>query len=421
MEIRTILGASACAVAALATLAGPSSAQGRIQCTPKTVQGLGKPPSSVTNPIARALELAQPGSVIDLAPGEYPAFAIGFGQAADDNAITTGGANGRPIIVRAHGKVKIRRHRDGGDTIALVQQKRFGYVTFEGLTIEASYRAAVMFYAVEPGQSHDAIRFLDCHIEGNYDHLRKQGADSKWGVYGRALRDFEWRGQRGRSTIRDLQHEHAFYLQNPAGDILIENTDASLLGRTFLQVVSRPHEGPPGNGRITLRNNRIEDACVAPGDNFKGGCTLTFAGRHRGTVWLENNVIRTGFDDERRALTAPGDPYGTGALLVWAPEGDPLSELVLIGNRFEFDSGCGDRPLVSLQGLKGLWLGPGNTFKTAQDRFPALTIEPRKDDGSFQVQDLMRMKVDAPQTIEGRIEYRGEALTLEQIASQLRR
>ncbi len=390
-------------------------AQGRISCTPNSVQVSGQPRLAATNPIARALELSKPGTLIELAPGDYPAFAVGFERPADDNAITNGGANSRPVTVRALGRVRVLRHADGGDTIAFVQQKRHGFLIFEGLTIQASYRTAVIFYEVGPGQSHDSIHFLDCHIEGGYDHLRRTGKESKWGVYGRALKDFQWRGVRGRSTIHDIQHEHAFYLQNPAGDIRIENVDASRLGRTFLQVTSRIAQGPPGAGKITVRGCKISDVCLAAGDDFKGGCSLTFAGRHQGTVWLENNQIRTGFDAALSALTNPGEPYGTGALLVWAPEGEPVSELVLLGNRFEFAPGCGDRPLVSLQGLRGLWLGPDNSLRTSS-KYPALAIEPLGEGGAFQTQDLRALRVGTPLSIEGGIEYRGQKVEQSELA-----
>jgi hypothetical protein len=400
--------------------AAPAWTQARIQCTPKTVQVGTAASQEVSNPIARALEASQPGSVIELAPGDYPAFAVGFSKPADDNAVTSGGSAGRPVRVRARGApVRILPHAQGGDTIAFVQQVPHGHLVFEGLTILPSYRAAVMFYQCAPQQSYASIHFLDCHIEGGFDHLRQRGPRSKWGVWGQGLSDFQWRGLRGRSKVLGIQEEHAFYLQNPRGPIWIENVDARELGRTFLQLTARAEEGPPGRGKVVVKNCRIEDVCLSAGDGFKGGSALTFAGRHQGTIWLEGNVVRAGFDPRLHRLSLPGEPYGTSALAVWDSEGQATSELVLVDNRFEFAPGTGDRALVSLRGLKGLWLGAGNQF-TSGGKFPALEIEPSADNGQPCPAVLKALRVtEAPRLAGGSLTFRGRALEPGQLARAL--
>ena len=72
-----------------------------------------------------------------------------------------------------------------------------------------------------------------------------------------------------------------------------------------------------------------------------------------------------------------------------------------------------------LQGLRGLWLGPDNSFRTSS-KYPALAIEPLSDDGSFQPQDLRALRVGAPLSIEGAIEYRGQAVDPAALAEVLK-
>ncbi len=331
------------------------------RCTPTTLQIGGGGVQNTRQSIAAALSKAGPGSVIELAPGVYEAFSIGFNKPSAWNVRASGGLPSQPVIVRGNGNVTIAAGK-ASDTIAISQAIRCGHFTFEGLTIEAGYRAGVMFYKCGPDQQHDGFRFIDCKILGGYNHLQAQGRPSKWGVWGHNLKDFEFRGSRAPAVVRDIRSEHAFYLQNSRGDITIENVHAHRLGRTFAQFTARENDGAPGTGTIRVERCHIEDACIAAGDNYKGGSAITLAGRHVGTVIFKNNVVRAGFARELWRLTRPPAPYGSGAFVAWDAGGQRSGTLVLEGNTFEFAKGCGDRPLVQIAGCRDVRLVGRNRF-----------------------------------------------------------
>jgi hypothetical protein len=349
--------------AAPAPPSAPLAAPGAIfaRCTPTTLQVGGGAVENTRQSIAAALSKAGPGSLIELAPGVYEAFSIGFNKPSAWNARTSGGLPSQPVIVRGNGLVTIAAGK-ASDTIAISQALRCGHITFEGLTIEAGYRAGVMFYKCGPDQQHEGFRFIDCKIFGGYDHTKAQGRTSKWGVWGHNLKDFEFRGSRAPAVVRDIRQEHAFYLQNSRGDITLENVHAYRLGRTFAQFTARESDGAPGMGTIRVERCYVEDACIAAGDNYKGGSAITLAGRHVGNVIFKNNVVRSGFVRDVLHLTRPPAPFGSGAFVAWDAGGQRNGLLQLENNTFEFAKGCGDRPLVQISGCREVRLVGRNKF-----------------------------------------------------------
>lgn len=351
-----------------------------IVCTPDTVAIGNEPPRQVRNPMVAALEAAGPGSRITLRPGDYPSFGIGFRKATNWNARTSGGRPGLPVVVEGQGRAVIRAGKDSGDAITINQEIANGHFLFRNLEIEPGYRAAVMFYKQKGGKSHDGFRFHDCDIIGGYDHAAGQGKRSKWGVWAHSLRDFEFRGVTRPAEIRDIQQEHAFYLQNPRGDILIERVRAQRLGRTFCQFTARAKDGPPGIGNIVVRDCEVEDIGLSRWDGYKGGSAFTVAGRITGSVTFEGNSYRAGFDRALRELTNRSAPYGTGALVCWdGHEKQPNGLVVLRDNRFEFAEGCGDRPVVSIGGCRDVRILGNNRFVAGSDLVPALALDPVGD------------------------------------------
>ena len=47
-------------------------------------------------------------------------------------------------------------------------------------------------------------RQVNTHVVGGFDHATGQGANSKWGIWGHSLSDFEFRGVRGRAGAAGL-------------------------------------------------------------------------------------------------------------------------------------------------------------------------------------------------------------------------
>ncbi|HKX45325.1 MAG TPA: hypothetical protein VJP77_01280, partial [Planctomycetota bacterium] len=339
------------------------------------------------NPIARALDRAAPGCVIELAPGDYPGFGLGFNGKQGWTSSTAGGEPLRPIVIR--GTLGARILPAGrSDTISVGGQVPTAHVRFEFLEIHAGERAGVMFYDLPDDRSHKGFEFVDCRIDGGWNHVAKSGSSSKWGVLGHDLEDFVFKGDSRRASVANIRHEHAFYLQSPRGDLTLEKLDASRLGRTFVQVTARERSGPPGRGLITVRDCDVSDVAIAEGDGYKGGAAFTFAGRLAScTILVEDCKYRAGFEPALRALTGPSAPYGTGALVAWGGgEAAPMNGmLILRGNDFEFAAGCGDRPVVSIGACQQVSIEDDNRF-VAGAFGVALALDPLRGDGSLQDQ-----------------------------------
>lgn len=382
---------------------------------PGSIQFDDGPPKPSDNPFAEALTRSQPGTLIEVESGDYPAFTMGFGKGQRGEAMTHGGSAGSPVVVRGIGETKPRITPGGGDTLAITQAMKVGHIRFENLLIVGGYRAAVIFYKLDnPEKSHDGFEFIDCEITGAWDHFAKRGTQSKWGIWGHNMKDFVFKGTDKPAVVRDICHEHAFYLQNARGDITLENIRAMRLGRTFCQFTARASDGKPGTGTITVKNCVVEDACIAAGDNYKGGSAFTFAGRHEGTILVENNRYRAGFAKGIQALTRPGEPYGTGALVAWDYKSGPSAKLILRDNDFAIAQGCGDRPLVSIGGCREVELAGTNRFIGGGNEHATFELDPMDENGPTNTL-VGAFKLDPTTAIEGRIWIGGKFATFEQL------
>jgi len=349
-----------------------------VECTPTTIKIGRDRPRATKNPIADAISAAAPGCEITLRGGKYPGFTLGFDKNNARNSRSSGGLPGQPISITGIGDVVIYADASVGDTISINQQVKNGYFTFSNLKIEPGYRAAILFFKLDGGRSHDSFKFIDCSIIGSWDHARNKGKKSKWGVWGHSMKNFEFRGFRYTSRVENIQQEHGFYIQNAQGPILIENVRASRLGRTFCQFTARAKDGPIGIGSITVRNCFVEDIGLFKGDNYKGGSAFTFAGRLTGDILIEKNTYRAGFNSRLKGLTRNDAPYNTGALVCWSG-GEKIKnrKVTIKDNDFEFAEGCGDRPVVSIGGCDSVSILGKNRFVSGGQQ-PALALDPLK-------------------------------------------
>lgn len=366
-----------------------------ITCRPDALQVGAGPWQPSPNPISAALSKAGPGSHIQVMAGTYPPVRIGYKSNSKDTARIAGGVRGQPVRVTAIGEV-ILQPRGSSDTLSISQDVKNGFISFEGLTLFAGYRAAVMF--TQGGGIHEGFSFIDCTINGGYDHAAQQGAASKWGVQAYQLKDFVFLGALREAQIVNIRDEHAFYLHNTQGDVLIQNVRASRIGRTFIQMTSRPHEGPPARGMIVLRDIKVIDACIARGDDYKGGTAFTFAGPHHGTILVQGCSVRSGFDPRISGFTRPGVPFGTSALVAYGTEAGTIDALLLRDNDFEFAPQAGDRALLTIGGVEQLRIaGTNRLFAGANE--VALRLEPAPGD------DPLRGKRMHPATrLRGRVD-----------------
>ena len=368
------------------------------------------------NAIPRALEFAAPGAVVELLPGTYPPFKIGFGNHDPENSRTVGGQPGLPIVIRGRQGVRVE-HRDRADTLGISHTVPVAHIHFENIEFVPGYRSAIMFYDLEDTQAHVGFHFYDCRIVGRWDHPTKTGETSKWGVLGHDLSDFVFAGRNGRAVVRDIRLEHGFYLQSPRGNITLENIDASRLGRCFVQITARERSGPPGRGLVTIRNNHVNDTGISDWDNFKGGSAFTIAGGlEYCTILVEGNRYRAGFDPKLVHLTGEGAAYGTGALVAWdGGEARPNGNLLLRGNDFEIEKSAGDRPLVKIGACERVSVEADNRFVTGA--WPtALEIQAVYDEQRSGPRQIGQLFLDAALEIQGQIRVDTELLTDKQRA-----
>ncbi|MEX1024693.1 MAG: hypothetical protein WD226_06400 [Planctomycetota bacterium] len=394
--------------ALLVLVAGQPPALAPIVCTPSSVSLPGTPARASASPIEDAIVAAKPGQSILLDAGDYSALELGFQRQARLAGGSIGGQAGLPVIVEGRGQVRIRGQR--GDAIAIHQDVRTAHILFRGLEIHPGTRAGVMFFRQPASRRHVGFHFEDCHILGQYSHLDDAGQRSKWGVWGHQLDDFRFIGMQMPARIQDIALEHAFYLQNPVGEMRIENVHGRRLGRTFLQVTARKRDGPLGVGDVIVRNCRVEDVGIARRDGFKGGSAFTITGRLTGTVFFEQNVFRAGFDPALRKLKRPGQPYGTGAFVAWMEpeaEGVQTKLLVLRDNDFRFAEHCGDRPVVSIGGCRDVRIVGTNHFASGGAQ-PALSLDPVDELGQLAARANGTVFVAPLTTIEGPISLRGQ-------------
>ena len=381
-----------------------------IRCTPTSYSVDGGAPVTSANPLAEGLRFAEPGSLVEVEAGYYPVMRLWFGR-GETNADCSG-TEFAPITIRAAHSGPNRPRIMGGcksDALMIDQIKPVEYITFEGFEIQPGYRSGVIFYQQKGASVHRGFRFVDCDIIGQWDHLKATGQESKWGVYGQRLADFEWKGVTRQSIIRDIKNEHGFYLQNSAGDITIENVEATRLGRTFVQFTARSKDGPQGIGQVVVRNCRIADTCIGAGDAYKGGSAFTVSGNMPKAEFLfEGNSYRAGFDPTLKKLTPKGKPYGTGALVVWYEnETVRVGKVVLRNNDFRMAADSGDRPLVALSAAKNVVLEGTNHFEAGAFGV-ALSIDPPRGNGLPNPLSAMKVRIAAGTEFKGRVEFEGK-------------
>ena len=365
------------------------------------------------HPIVAALARARPGSTIYLDPGNYQGFSLGLGGQAGNASDTRGGSPGAPIVIDGRGQARIMP--SGQDAIIIDQRVPVAHITFRGLKIIAGNRTGVIFTKRNDGRNHVGFSFEDCEILGGFDHPAGKGRTSKWGLWAHRLKDFRFVGLASPAKVVGLRHEHAFYIQNPQGDVLIENVIGNGLGRTFVQVTCRAKDGPPGRGRFVVRNCKVSNVGLGVWDDYRGGTAFTVAGRHTGELLFENNRFRGGYDPRYRKLKPKGGVHGTGAFVAWQG-GQKMRNgtLILRNNDFRMAAGCGDRPLVAISGCKDVLITGKNHFVSGGSE-PALALEPVDDAGKPEGGlPNVKVRIAASTQLKGKVTLRGRVLSPDQ-------
>jgi hypothetical protein len=393
------------------------SIRGDIVLTPTDVVLPGGRRVESANSLARALEWAGPGARILMGAGDYPSLGIGHDSPRAWNSKAHGGTLEAPVRVSARGRVRILPGNQP-DALTVHQQIPSAHIEFERITFVAGDRAGIVLSDLDGEQEHRGFRFYDCTIDGGFDHRSGLGTRSKWGVLAHDMNDFVFAGRDARAVVKNTCREHAFYLQNPRGDVTIEHVDASELGRTFVQIAGRERSGAPGRGLVRLVDNDVRDIGIAEGDGYKGGSAFTFMGRLEGcTILVEGNRYRAGFVADLLPLRPKDGSYGTSALAVWDEgQGHYNGTLVLRANDFETAPGCGDRPLVSIHATRRVIVTADNRFVSGS-KWPALHLDPLDRSGKPTATPNGAVQVERGVTLGGAFLVAGEGLNEERLAA----
>ena len=248
------------------------------------------------HPLAEAFRQSSRGDVIEVEPGTYPGFLMGFNNPhRQDNVFD--GVQG--VVLRARLPRTVTLDSGGSDTL-LIQQPvdgpHFRDIAFVGLRIRTGGSAAVRF---DSGGRYHGFEFHDIHITG-------EGRTPKWGVRIFSAGDVVFDG----CLIEEIPLEHGIYSSNNIGPFLVQNTTIRNVGRAAIQLREvELSEAPvlPSAGRTIIRNNCF----INPGRN-DGASALTLTGCD--VVDVVGNMFVSGFGDahnSRGAIVAFGTPlYG---------------------------------------------------------------------------------------------------------------
>lgn len=314
-------------------------------------------------PLAWAIENAndQRGRHIKVKAGNYGAIKFENKTSTNPQVVNTMSSSAAtPIVVDGEPGATIKGGL--GDTISVLNvtpnNNPFQYIRFKNLLIEGSDRAAVIIGA---GGTNPYIgwEFDNVTIDGRYDHKSGTGFNSKWGFLTYQLKDFKFEN----GTIKNIKREHAIYMHNNAGDVYIRNNNLYEVGRTAVQIVARPSEGPTNPGDIYIENNIIADTGLQPGD-YHAGQSITITGGNLGTAYINNNEISYGIDKFTPGLKAgvmshpdysKNKGYGAGATVVYLDFKDggvKAKNIKYTRNNIIYCSSCGSTWSVSIGGCE---------------------------------------------------------------------
>jgi len=313
------------------------------------------------NPIKWLFEEGDVGCQAFLTPGRYPPPGI----TRNMRPALLRGINGsaHPLTAEASKDGVVTIHRTGGgDTLGFTYPDTHRDIVFEGIQIEAGYRSAIMYLMnahQHVGQDEDFENhtFLNCWINGGWDHQARTGYQSKWGVLGNRASGFLWRG----GGVENICWEHAFYLHNSGSlGVSIHGALIQNCGRTAVQCTARINEnnGRPSTGRLHLLDTEIKNVCL--GD---GGSAITISGQ-QGRTLIERTKVS--FDDPTHG--------GTGAIVIW-PEyeegnpnkpGTPNGDVLVVGSEFLMPADKGDRSLVKISAVERLY-SKGSTYTAGRN------------------------------------------------------
>jgi hypothetical protein len=234
---------------------------------------------------------------------------------------------------------------NSGDTISCMDGALLEETLFRGLFIEASGRSAVMTLSEKPPYR---FNFLDCVIDGGYDHATGQGFDSKWG-----LMIHRWAGWAARCTFRNIKREHGAYIHTPMSDILLYKNVSENLGRTSYQFVGRRTEA--GYADIELH---VKDCTLKNPGLRDGGSSLTVQGI--GTLLVEDSEFLIGQDRQFRDAYMNSHPnqsvFSTGHIVNWDDLGrcDPTKQVTFKNVNVWSHPGDGQAPCVTVKNADAL-------------------------------------------------------------------
>jgi len=311
----------------------------------KTVGGEWQPGGSM--PLGQAINAAGPWGRVVIPSGAPAVQGAALGRASWNSATAT---HRGPVLVRGGTVRDVTSLGEGAPAL-----------WFDGCEILASTgsKAAVQIHkGVALGTP---LAFTDCEF-GAVDPAHRGWGDHPmmWAVRAYAQGPLGFAGCRFRAHTS----EHSIYASNVQGALSIVDCDFEPSPRTNLQVTNRVREGPPGEGPIGIRNNRLQISRKVR-DGAGGGGSITIAGHHGPVALLDIEFI-TGtthypWDSHNALIVVWGEPTpgpNGGAHLL--PDGYWIPELAVAGLQLgrapEDGPYTPDREPVMVSAVREVWM-----------------------------------------------------------------
>lgn len=304
-----------------------------VRITPTSVDGV-----PAEDPLYEAIENGEAGSTVEMEDGAYKA----------PHYFTQTNAS----LVRAIGD-NVRIEAGAGATLFFTQPWSCRDITFDGITIEAGLAAVLTDGKTAEEETdpnhryYERVNFLNCDIDGGFNHATKTGRGSKWG-----MRLHQWTGSVIQNChFHNIKWEHGlYYTQGGVLDTLIDQCTFDECGRAGIQEANRHEEndGLQAEGELRVRNCSFRRLGL-----MDGAGAITISGR-RGLIWLEKNSVWCTEDGNALVIWGEYDPVDPDYPKQGTPNyGLVVSDLDVIGNDCV-------RPLIQIAATDHVRLLKGN-------------------------------------------------------------
>lgn len=225
-------------------------------------------------------------------------------------------------VVAARHRCGARIERNNQDSIAFPEHAAVEPLTLRGLLVDVSARAGLISSNLDPHPLR--LNLEHCTFDGMYDHSRRAGPESKWG-----MQVYRWQGHAAYCRFSNIKREHGIYdhsaVPDENGDHLILECEFRRCGRTGYQHVGRTEESGTSDAVLKVTRSTFEDCGLRD-----GGSHLTVQGIKAAVIkGCESHIGRdVAFAAEYLEHNPGKTAFGTGHFVNWPEwsDGAPRNE-----------------------------------------------------------------------------------------------